>query len=156
MNTNFNFKIRLLGYYNFPNQTMKPEEAYVNDAEELAPLLRMSLESVKDNPCADDYIKDVIDNPAVFIFKDEENKLYAYFTGTGIARITNVFYNKNSIKQVPLKYKRWFIPGRPIQLIEENPNSEGTNSPSAPPQAQDNTTSTLPEDNTFDWTNFIK
>ena len=75
MNTNFNFKIRLLGYYNFPNQTMKPEEAYVNDAEELAPLLRMSLESVKDNPCADDYIKDVIDNPAVFIFKDEENKL---------------------------------------------------------------------------------
>ncbi len=60
------------------------------------------------------------------------------------------------IKQVPLKYKRWFIPGSPIQLIEENPNSEGTNSPSAPPQAQDNTTSTLPEDNTFDWTNFIK
>lgn len=46
--------------------------------------------------------------------------------------------------------------GSPIQLIEENPNSEGTNSPSAPPQAQDNTTSTLPEDNTFDWTNFIK
>lgn len=116
----FHFKIRLLGYYNFPNQTMKPEEAYIEEAEALAPLLLTSLNSILSNPQADEFIKEAILGQAVFIFKDKKNKLYAFFTGTKIARITNVFFSKNAIKQVPLKYKRWFFPGENIVLIEDD------------------------------------
>lgn len=94
MSTTFNFKIWLLGYYNFANQTTKPEEVYIKEAEDLAPILRASLEeSIKHNENADDLIKEVISGCAVFIFKDKKKKLYAYFTGAEIARITNVFYN---------------------------------------------------------------
>ena len=155
MSTLFDFKMRLLGYYNFPNQTMKPEEAYVKEAEELAPLLRASLESIRNNSNADDFIKEVISGKAVFIFKDERNKLYAYFTGTEIARITNVAYSKKNIKQVPLKYKRWFVPGHDIILIEDHVRENPKEVPSVEIDEKHNNTSNPEGDNSFDWTNFI-
>ena len=155
MSTTFNFKMRLLGYYNFPNQTIKPEEAYIKEAEDFAPLLRASLESIKHNENADDLIKEVISGCVVFIFKDEKNKLYAYFTGAGIARITNFFYNKKCIRQVPLKYKRWFIPGHEIVLIEQQPAEINNNTPSFGIEQTNNRAPNLTDDNSFDWSKFI-
>lgn len=120
MKSLFDFKLRLLGYYSSSDQKMNPEEAYVSEAEELSSLLHASLVSLVNNELTDDDIKEAILGTTVFIFKDNKNKLYAYFSGTGIARITNVSYSKKDIREVPLKYKRWFLPGDEIRLIDES------------------------------------
>ena len=49
----FNSKIRLLGYYNYPNQVMKPETEYVEEAKELVRLLTSSINSLLSNPETD-------------------------------------------------------------------------------------------------------
>jgi hypothetical protein len=153
MKNRFNFKIRLLGYYNFPHQTMKPEEGYIEEADELAPLLSRSLESILHNPLCDDNLKEVIQSATVFIFKDEKNKLYGYFTGTKIARITDVFYNKNYIKQVPLKYKRWFFPGQEVVLIDECKTAKSQEQPGYTEEKKSNNIN--PNDvSTFNWDEF--
>lgn len=110
-------KVRLLGYYHFPNQTMKPEINCKDEAKELAPLLEKSLNSLLFNNDVDDELKEMINTPSVFIFKDESGHLYGYFTKDKNARITDVKYNKGAINQVPLKYKSWFYPGKKILLI---------------------------------------
>lgn len=110
-------KIRILGYYHFPNQTMKPEINCEDEARELAPLLECSLNSLLYNDEVDDNLKEMIKTPSVFIFKDESGHLYGYFTKDKNARITDVKYNKGAINQVPLKYKAWFYPGKKIHLI---------------------------------------
>ena len=117
-------KIRLLGYYNFPYQTMNPETERIEEAQELAPLLELSIQSLYDNPNTEDELKQVIMSPSVFVFKNEEGNLYAYFTKDKTARITGVVYNRKDITQVPLKYKTWFYPGQPIDLgVSENHDS---------------------------------
>ena len=50
-------KLRLLGYYYFPNQDMKPEETRISEALELAPLLEISLNSIYHNSETDTNIK---------------------------------------------------------------------------------------------------
>lgn len=112
-------KLRLLGYYHFPNQDMKPEEKRISEAFELAPLLEFSLNSIYNNPKTDTSIKDMIASPTVFILKDEDNQLYGYFTSSKSVRLTDVKYNKSAIEQMPFKYKAWFLPGKQINLIQE-------------------------------------
>ena len=112
-------KLRLLGYYHFPNQDMKPEEIRISEALELAPLLEFSLNSIYHNPKTDTNIKDMIVSPTVFILKDEDNHLYGYFTSNKSVRLTDVKYNKSAIEQMPFKYKAWFWPGKQIKLIQE-------------------------------------
>lgn len=113
----FNFKLRLLGFYHFPNQDMKPETERVEEAKELARLLNASVGSLMKNPDTDKELKEIIKDGAVFIFKDEKSNLYGFFTKNRTARITGVKFSKGAILQVPLKYKAWFYPGRPIRLI---------------------------------------
>ena len=43
-------KFRILGYYHFPNQDMKPEEDRIQEAMHLAPLFEKSLLSIYQNP----------------------------------------------------------------------------------------------------------
>ncbi len=119
----FNFKLRLLGYYHFPNQDMKPETEFVEDANVLADLLDASVMSLLGNPETDKELIEIINDGAVFIFKDENSNLYGFFTKNKIARITNVQFNKRAITQVPLKYKAWFYPGRPIRLKIQKENT---------------------------------
>ena len=121
-----NKKIRLLGYYNFPNQKMNPESERVEEAKQLAPLLERSIDSLSQNPNTDDDLKNVIKTPAVFVFKDEDGHLCAYFTKDKSARLTDVVYNRQDIKRVSLKYKAWFYPGQDITLI--NPKDETSKS----------------------------
>lgn len=128
----FNFKLRLLGYYQFKNQKMNPEELRVEDAQQLAPLLSASLDSILTNPQADEFIKKAIAGNAVFIFKDEAGQLYAFHTTSKNAKLTSVRYSKDIINVVPLKYKRWFVPGNPIILIFEDTAKAQSTSESIP------------------------
>lgn len=115
-------KVRLLGYYSKPNQVLYPEQERVLEANELAPLLESSIDSLLQNPDTDEDIKAAILRPSVFIFKDEDSQLIAYFTRDKIVRLTAVVYNKNHIIPVSYKYKAWFFPGENIELMHEDSN----------------------------------
>ena len=109
-------KLRLLGYYSNPNQVLYPERERMQEANELAPLLETTIDQLLINPDTDEEIKSVIKVPTVFIFKDGNGNLIAYYTRDKIARLTNVVFNKASIILVPPKYKAWFSPGEEIKL----------------------------------------
>lgn len=74
----FNFKMRLIGYYNKPNQNMREEQELVDDALQLAKLLERSFsflqEDVQDQPL----FLSILKGNTVFILKGEDCKLYAY------------------------------------------------------------------------------
>lgn len=109
---NFDFKIRLLGYYNSENQTMNPESIHVEDAERLAKLLDDSFsEFLNDERVVDNRLLEAFKGKGVFIFKDERSHLYAYSPSTHIARISDVKYDRRVINIVDLSYKNWFVPG---------------------------------------------
>lgn len=108
--------LRLLGYYNEENQTMYPEEENPELAQELAELLSGTFERIKDVKNAED-LKLAIDN-GVFIMKDKESNLYAYFHKKKLARVTNVEFNREGLTQLPLEYKNWFMPGEELIINE--------------------------------------
>ncbi len=111
----FNFKIRLLGYYNFENQTLNPESIHKEDAEVLAELLDDSFSNfLNDVEIIDNQFLEAFKGRGVFIFKDERNHLYAYSPSTHIVRISNVKYDRKVINIVDLSYKNWFVPGEPF------------------------------------------
>lgn len=122
----FDFKMRLIGYYTGPKQEMKPEESFVEESKELARKFEKTITYLHDDPQVDDSIKAVIDARTVFVFKNEDGKLYAYFTTEKTARITSVTYNRTFINQIPYKYKGWFIPGQKILLSADNAEDRGT------------------------------
>lgn len=106
-------KFRLLGYYPTNRAKLKKETEYPQEAKELSLLLKESFKEVSmldgiDDSFAYDFLE------YVFIFKDEDNHLFAYFSKDDIARITDVEYNKDTIKTVDYKYKNWFVPGEPF------------------------------------------
>lgn len=117
MNHNFAFenKMRLIGYYNHPNQKINKEGEFPENAEFLAKLLKKSLDSLRKNELTDPIFKSILNSNAVFILKDEENNLYAYSPSTNIARISNVVYNKKAVVPIPFEYKKWFTPGDKIE-----------------------------------------
>ena len=82
-------KIRLLGYYSQPNQIMKPESERIEEANELAPLLGDSIQSLYQNPETDEELKRVILATTVFVFKDEDGNLVM------ITRNFNAKYDKD-------------------------------------------------------------
>lgn len=116
-------RFRPLGYYCKPGQNVNPESKQVQEANELAPLLETSINSILLNPDADNDIKNAIQKPTVFVFKDEDSHLFGYFTRDRIALINGVVYNRNFITQIPYKYKSWFKPGDAIPL-SQNSNTE--------------------------------
>ena len=116
----FDFKMRLIGYYTGTEQVMKPEESFVEESKRLACKFEKTIAYLHDDPLADESIKAVIEARTVFVFKDEDGKLYAYFTTEKTARITKVAYNRTFITQIPYKYKGWFVPGQKIVLSTDN------------------------------------
>ena len=76
----FDFKMRLIGYYTGPKQVMKPEESFVEESKELARKFEKTITYLHDDPQVDDSIKAVIDARTVFVFKNEDGTLYAYFS----------------------------------------------------------------------------
>ena len=114
-NFTFNKKMRLIGYYNKSNQTMYEENKYIEEARHLADLLNKSFISLRKNKAIDSIFKSILNSNAVFILKDEEGNLFAYFPCKNIARISNVVYNKKEATQIPFEYKSWFTPGDEIE-----------------------------------------
>ena len=114
-------KFRLIGYYNKPNQKMYEELVFVEEATELAKLLGSSLNSIVSNKDTDSLFRSIIKSNTVFIFKNEDNELAAYYPYKGIARLSDVRYEKPDVTPVPLKYKHWFVPGENI-MIAKNSN----------------------------------
>lgn len=113
----FNFKLRLIGYYNKPEQNIRPDIKEPEAASELASLLESSFKLLVENANVDDVFRSVLKGNTVFILKNEKGWLYAYCPYRNIARINGVVYNKYDITPVPLIYKGWFIPGENIPLI---------------------------------------
>lgn len=113
-------KMRIIGFYNKPNQDMAPERVDIAGAELLALLLNKSFKSLSDNPNVDDVFKSVIRGNSVFILKSESGKLYGYYPLKNMARINNVKYTKPDVTPVPLVYKGWFIPGEEVPMQNES------------------------------------
>lgn len=116
----FDSKVRLIGYYNKPDQTMKVETKYVEEATRLAILLDTSFRSLYNNKSVDSVFRSVLKGNTVFILKNENNDLYAYYPYKNIARITQVVYNRKHVTPIPFAYKRWFIPGGTIWVQKAN------------------------------------
>lgn len=115
-----NVKMRILGYYNFPNQKMYPEPEKVEEASKLAPLFEYSINSLLINDKVDSKLKQVIQSPSVFIFEDENENLYAYYTKNKTAKLTNVVYDVDCIKVIQEQLKVWFYPGKKIEIKKNN------------------------------------
>lgn len=112
-------RMRLIGYYMSEEQFMRTESIFPEDAEELSALFKQSFNSLLHNKYVDDDIMTVLNGNTVFILKGENRHLYGYYPRYNIARITSVHYAKDVVTPMPLKYKRWFIPGERIKLINE-------------------------------------
>ena len=112
----FNFKMRLLGYYNTDNQRMNEENFRKDDAKVLASLFDKTFANIPDN--ADVLFAQALRGHGVFIFRDNDYNLYAYYPYEHIARITEVRYSANAIIKASPGYKKWFVPGEPF-VIEQ-------------------------------------
>lgn len=115
----FDMKMRLIGYYNKPNQNMNEEAIWVDDAQKLAQLLGATFSQLVRNDNVDAVFKSVLKGNTVFILKGEDGNLYAYYPYKKMARLTDVRYVKRDVTPVPLKYKTWFVPGQEIVVWRE-------------------------------------
>lgn len=115
----FSQPLRILGFYNNPNQILHPESKYVSECEKLSIKLEKSFNSLLSNPNIDSLFRSIISSNAVFILKNKRNILVAYSPSTKISRISNVVYNKEAITSAPYPYKAWFIPGENIDINQK-------------------------------------
>lgn len=120
---NFDIKLKLVGYYSGEKQNMYPEKRFVEEAANLNELLEKTFqqtfsgegETVSEDVATfyESFLKD-----CVYIFKDENKNLYAWFRAKHIARISQVKYDRNSIIPIPIEFQSWFVLGEPIQRNE--------------------------------------
>ena len=108
--------LRLLGYYNDENQTMQPEEKSPELAEALAELLSKTFDGIEDVNKDPDF-KAAIEN-GVFIMRDRDFNLYAYFPKEKRAKVTDVEFNDDSLTSLRYEYKNWFVPGKELVIYE--------------------------------------
>lgn len=106
--------LRLLGYYNSENQQLNDETEDPERAARLAELLAKTFDEI-DDPNDDPDFMDAVRN-GVFIMRDKEARLYAYFHKERKARVSGVFYNRDSLVSLPLEYKYWFKPGEKLTI----------------------------------------
>lgn len=94
----FNFKIRLLGFYNEENQRMDEEKFKKEEAKLLAELLDKSFSEIDSD--VDTSFVTALKGNGVFIFRDAKYNLYAYYPHKHLAKITEVRYNKKVIMKL--------------------------------------------------------
>ena len=94
--------LRLLGYYNSEDQQLNDETEDPERANKLAELLSKAFDEI-DDPNDDPDFMDAVRN-GVFIMRDKEARLYAYFHKERKARVSGVFYNRDSLVSLPLEY----------------------------------------------------
>lgn len=115
-----NIKLCIVGYYHFPNQTMKEETVRIEESKELSPLITRSFQSLIDNPKVDEHIKDIINSASVFILKDEAGHLYGYLTTNNSVRLSDVVLKKSALRFVTTQYQTWFSPGDDITIMDDD------------------------------------
>ena len=101
----FDFKIHIIGYYTSAKQNMAEETERIEEAKELAVLLGRTFSTINTTIIKDKKFVEALSSNTVFIFNDEQRNLYAYYPRKGIARLTNVVYNRNNINPAPLEVK---------------------------------------------------
>lgn len=109
-----NLTLRMLGYYNNPGQFLKEETENIEFAKALGKQLAISFAEI-DDVNHDSNFADALKN-GVFILRDRDSNLYAFWPKEGIARVSNVTYSRDDITILPLEYKYWFTPGETIQI----------------------------------------
>lgn len=109
-----NLTLRMLGYYNNPGQFLKEETENIEFAKALGKQLAISFAEI-DDVNHDSNFADALKN-GVFILRDRDSNLYAFWPKEGIARVSNVTYSRDDITILPLEYKYWFTPGKTIQI----------------------------------------
>lgn len=111
-NTEF-CKLKLIGYYKSLTPKLHQEYTHVEDANKLAKLLGISFSSVETlSTLPPDFLHDLLHS--VLVFKNYQGHLFAYLPATGVARISDVIYNKRAITAPPAEYKFYFAPGDPF------------------------------------------
>ena len=117
--------LRLLGYYNKPNQKMNPETVKVREAQQIYDLLTKSFENYT---CQGEEYSEIINvfETAVFVFKDSNANLYAFFPHDKIARLSNVVYNKYHICKSTGVLRKWFKPGERF-FVDSNVDNDFVN-----------------------------
>ncbi len=117
-NENIDFsKLKLIGYYKSDSTHMHPESVHVIEAQELSTLLGATISAPESMATLDDVLRHDIEK-AVLILKNYSGHLFAYLHTTGLARITDVRYNRNTITFMPAEYKHYFTPGEPLMAVQ--------------------------------------
>lgn len=107
-------KLQMLGYYNTEVQILKEEQIYPDEARELAALLCESFKGLDTLAPKNYEVRAALEayrGTGVFIFRDANYNLYAYWPHQQIARISHVSYYKENISRVPYSFRIWFTPG---------------------------------------------
>ncbi len=123
---NFDIKLKLVGYYSGDKQNMYPEKRFIEEAAKLNELLEKTFQQTFSGESGivsedvatfyESFLKD-----SVYILKDEDKNLYAWFKAKHIARISRVKYDRDCIIPIPIEFQSWFVLGEPI------PKNETTN-----------------------------
>ena len=111
-----NLSLRLLGYYNTENQSMQPETEKPEEAAALAELLSVTFEDMNDINNDPDF--ESARQNGVFLLRDRDSNLFAYFPKGKIAKVTGVVFNREELVMLPLEYKNWFIPGEELVITK--------------------------------------
>ena len=112
-NLNLEFsRVKLLGYYENPINSVRPEIVYREEAEILHDLLSKSFNSAECIKSVDSEIRDLL-LKSEMIFKNSQGRLISFFPNDGIVKISDVIYNSRLIKKLPSEYQRLFTPGQP-------------------------------------------
>ena len=111
-----NLKLRMLGYYKAEHPNMYPESKEIEFANELSEKLVSSFDSIDDENDDLDFAEAL--KNYVFILRDRDFNLYAFWPKEGIVRITDVAFNSKSLTPLPVEYKVWFTPGENILINE--------------------------------------
>ena len=102
-------ELRLIGYYFSDSVKLNPELERIEEAQELAPLLRQSLSSLKDNEVVEESFIKILEGNTVFIFKTRQDELLAYHTITTKVRLSNVNYAKGVVTPISAIYKNLLL-----------------------------------------------
>lgn len=117
----YNFKLRLIGYYTGEKQNMNPEKRFPAEAEKLANLFGKTFNdtfsSVDIDQTNDKKFVESLSSNTVYIFKDEDRNLYAYYPKKQIVRLSSVIYDRKAVCKIPIEYKSWFVPGNKIPFV---------------------------------------
>ena len=112
-NINLEFsRVKLLGYYKTPINSIRPELNYPKEAEILYDLLSKSFNSAECIKSIDSDIRNVLLDSEL-IFKNSQGRLISFYANDGIVKISDVVYNPKLIKKLASEYQRLFTPGQP-------------------------------------------